>query len=751
MQKITGITINTKAFPMDLVLTFYSTTTKNIGIFYNSFNVLDDHQIRFWIKDAFQDVNRVLLFDGNTLTKNINYRTIKSLATITDQERPGWYLSQALKNADYLISWQADYDRTVVEQFRDLGSPYYVNLALKQMHEFNHAGRWLDLSRANEKAATLQGRKRVNQTFKQQCAYAGLTLFDEPQTAFDDEGALTKESLIEWLKYSAECTINQARLFESDTYQSELSAKASAVKHFDLDLPITSTSANISSRVLTDNGERPLHDADAIELQIDVNGKPVNLLRELYDQQIIPQLVYEFYHAVEGCSVSTHKDFANAKKQLPYQISNLTVPYYDERFCATDSYAVMSFGGAHGTLASMPLNSTFNDNGESAYRLGETVDKTLTDVKHVYSVDADSFYPTLAVKLGIFGERYAEMLKTRLNIKHQLPNDKTTWNDEQTAMYQQSLADKLILNSATGAANMHNSRSMLPLDNKVTALRILGNLIIYELGTAFVRQMHAKIVSTNTDGIKIAFDHLKDVPTVDKVAALAETLGQKYGLHYEVKQLDRVMVKDSNNLLEWMHGQLVNVTGKLGKGYEGQMPLTGTMDHPPIIDMACTAYLSEQPDGDPANWLEQWLNDHLEKQFVPMQWCIVARNTEARALRLNDQPVNDVVRVWLKDDGQALTAVGKNGTPRKLPSWPSDLVEPIVNVNRAIKRRPSVKPYVQWSMNSLKPWLKESDEQSLFTLPPQEPESALLMNDEQTTIQIKDPNSPLAKILERNA
>lgn len=749
MQKITGITINAKAFPMDLVLTFYSTATKNIGVFYNSFNCLDDHQIRFWIKDAFQDVNRVLLFDGNTLTKNINYRTIKSLKTITDQERPGWYLSQALKNADYLISWHADYDRTVVEQFRDLGSPYYVNQALQQMHGFADNGRWIDLSRANEKAAVVQGRKRISQSFKQQCAYAGLTLFDEPKPVFDDEGALTKESLIEWLKYSAECTINQARLFESDTYQSELSAKASAVKHFDVGLPITSTSANISSCVLTDNGEHPLHDADSISLQIDMNGQPVNLLRYLFDQQIIPQPVYEFYHAVEGQSVSTHKDFASAKKQLPYQVSSLTVPYYDEYYHATDSYAVMSFGGAHGTLASMPLNGSFNDNGESAYRLGETVEKTVVDVKHVFSVDADSFYPTLAVKLGIFGERYAEMLKNRLKIKHQLPDDKTTWNDEHNALYQQSLASKLILNSATGAANMHNSRSMLPLDNKVTSLRILGNLIIYELGTAFARQMHAKIISTNTDGIKIAFDHLGDAPTIDEISSLAESLGQKYGLHYEVKQLDRVMVKDSNNLLEWMHGQLVNVTGKLGKGYEGSMPLAGTMDHPPIVDMACTAYLSQQPDGDPGAWLEQWLNERLEKQFVPMQWCIVARNTESRKLTLNDQSVNDAIRVWLKDDGQMLNAVGKNGTPRKLPAWPSNLVEPIVNVNRAVKNRPSVKPYVQWSLNSLKPWLK-ADEQSLFVLPPQEPESALLANDEQPTIQIKDPNSPLAKFLQRN-
>ena len=130
------------------------------------------------------------------------------------------------------------------------------------------------------------------------------------------------------------------------------------------------------------------------------------------------------------------------------------------------------------------------------------------------------------------------------------------------------------------------------------------------------------------------------------------------------------------------------------------MPLAGTMDHPPIVDMACTAYLSEQLDGDPGTWLEQWLNERLEKQFVPMQWCIVARNTESRQLTLNDQPVNDAIRVWLKDDGQMLNAVGKNGTPRKLPAWPSNLVEPIANVNRAVKNRPSVKPYVQWSLNS---------------------------------------------------
>lgn len=246
-------------------------------------------------------------------------------------------------------------------------------------------------------------------------------------------------------------------------------------------------------------------------------------------------------------------------------------------------------------------------------------------------------------------------------------------------------------------------------------MRMLVNLIIYDLGTQFVRKLGANVISTNTDGIKIAFDG--KTPEKSEIIKIAKEMDQKYGLHFEVKRIDRILVKDTNNLIEWSKNEdkliVQNVTGKLSKGYQGNIPLDGNIDHPAIVDEAVVAYLTEQPNETEQKWFTSYLKKKL-KDFKGKEWMLVIRPTDNYQYCLNDQPLISANRVFLSVEGQTLHRIkNKTGVETKIPQWPSNTVKVINHLAdlQDFADDINIDAYVAWCLQILSKWTNKNVKQ----------------------------------------
>lgn len=686
----------------DNVLAIYDLTAKNVMVLANTINLYDQRRLRYEIKDAFSELNQVVF--------------LRQLITSNHQVSfPADGLIQALTNpSNWVIGWDCQDQFLALEHLDRLGSPYPINQAKKNGVPVIPHQKWLDLKTVNEKAARVVNRKRIHPTLLQQCAYAGLTITEPVKPNFEPDGKfeiLTNESIVELIKYHTWRAVVIGRLFNRPEYKESIRQKYELIKQYQLTTDVTDTSANVSTAVVAGDPAQVLNDYTQVDLTIERDGSPVDLLTELYSNKTIPQSVFEFYQQVAGKDLRTQKQFNQLKQGMVGSLTTLTIPYFDANNQATKNTASLSLGGAHGVMSANALPVTFDEPLAQLAEDDPAVDKQLGDYHNVYAIDADSFYPTLAIKLNIFGERYKEAKERRVKIKHSLPKNKKDWTATDRQQKQIADSDKLLINALTGKANTHNPRATLALDNKITSMRVIGNLIIYELGTAITRQLGGSVVMTNTDGIKVAFD--QDSPSEDRLLSLVKTYGDLYGINYTVSHRDRVLIKDSNNLLEWEKGMLVNVTGKLSKGVNGTLPIAGSMDHPPIVDMATVAYLG-RPDGSPQEFVTNYIDQHLdEQQYRPEAWSLVVRPSETASIKIGGQEITNVARVMLGQNGQLIQQLTKQGKSRKLAGWTSDQVITVPNLNQAPKPSELDRTaYIKWAINVLTKWLPSGQQLS---------------------------------------
>lgn len=525
--------------------------------------------------------------------------------------------------------------------------------------------------------------------FDTQCAYAGLDVLPSISIKPKDN-VLSKSELATVARYCAQRVIAYYRLFQTPYYHDVYAVRNEIIQRYQLHTTPMATDAQISSLMLTNNGHIKYLDSNGIDYHYPVNGESVDLLEYLQQRKILPARVEHFYHRLQGKTKRQADRLLNGK-------TTVTVPYYRNQL-PTNSYVTLSIGGAHGSVNLNSLNIPFSGEFENEV----SVNKRTVLYQNVYSIDIRSCYPTLLLNLNVFGERYRQVLNEKLQL------ERRRQQDAKSSLTIASL--KLILNSATGKAA---ARSAISVPNKITSMRIIGNLLIYYLGSQFVQQCHAEVLMTNTDGILIGSTEKLAEKQIEQIA---HNFGEQFSVQCKVQRIPQVMVKDTNNIIEWdTQPELkpILVTGKLGKGYRGLIPLTGAMDHPPIVDMTVieflTQYAGEQMTDDDKKGrlldiLIGYLNPHC---FNALQWCVIARKTAHQRLLLNNKEVSEVLRCVLSTHKANVVQV-QNGTRINTPTgWTSAYVE-VLNTSQALHRFTgqslNLDAYVKWCMQVLKLW-----------------------------------------------
>lgn len=714
----------------DDVLTFFLPKNKYLGVFYNSFSIVNKKHLKYRIKDAFDEIERVVFFNLERAPINCKY--------------PFEKVRDALMRPNVLtITWDATDEKLILDADK-LCSPYQLRNTNKTIPKH-----FISANKLNEKAAFVKEHQRIYPSLELQSAYAGLSIPQKPvlRTQGENRKELISESMEDLIFYSTNRTINTYRLLQTNLYKNTVDTKQGIINTYDIDAKVDDTDAKLSSLVLTHNRKYQFQDYSGINFEIETDQGKINLLQHLYKQKIIPQAVFEFYQQVEN------KNYKNYSKALNHGTTTL-VPYYNNDLQPTDCYANFSFGGNHGSISSQKLQTPF-DNKISI----DTVNKITKQFFNAYSIDADNCYPTANVKMKIFNNEncndYEEMLKESISIKRSLPEHIKDWTDEDKNNSHKRLKLKRILNTATGAADVKH-HSMLPLNNKIMSMRIIVNLIIYELGTQYTRKLNAKVISTNTDGIKIAFD----TENIDEqtIFDIADEMSHKYGIHFSVKKIDRIIVKDTNNLIEWSKNQdnsytVENVNGKLGKGYQGKVPLDGNLDHPIIVDMAVIDYLTNHDDisniTDASQYLKKFLEEHLEnkKSFDGMQWALFVKPTDKMKYQYDNCEISKAGRFYFSKTGKTIHCTNAKGKVTKIRLWTSDKVKKInykYEINK-IADDIDIEPYYQWTMNVLKQWIHlQNTQPSIFESKP----SKIKPTKE---LKLKSKDSVLAKFLKERS
>lgn len=215
-----------------------------------------------------------------------------------------------------------------------------------------------------------------------------------------------------------------------------------------------------------------------------------------------------------------------------------------------------------------------------------------TDVVHM---DISSYYPTLISILKTLQTKsgrdlYDELRVERVNLKNNLPHDFATWTDEDHHNQAIQLANKLLLNAASGAADAGYDNN-IRVNNKAYRMRIAGQLILFAL-CLDVTTVGGIPNSINTDGV---FVHNIDVDVAD---GLIQKWASLFALEADTEMVDLFISKDSNNRIEYYktkNGENIVASGGTVGNWEGTT-LTGNLNRPPISDRALTQYLIRYDD-----------------------------------------------------------------------------------------------------------------------------------------------------------
>lgn len=213
--------------------------------------------------------------------------------------------------------------------------------------------------------------------------------------------------------------------------------------------------------------------------------------------------------------------------------------------------------------------------------------------KQVIHADVDSLYPSLLTLLktliGHDGvDVYGELRNERLKLKNSLPESKADYTEADNAVNRKQLLNKLLLNSATGAADA-NFKTNILVSNKITSMRIIGNILIYLLSIELA-SIGATLVSINTDGL---YAYGITEAEADKVINKWKAFFQ---LSASPEVIDRFVSKDTNNRLEVTNNKIQYAGGSSFSAYK-KPSMSKSVAKPAIMDESLVQYLSY--DNDP--------------------------------------------------------------------------------------------------------------------------------------------------------
>ena len=224
----------------------------------------------------------------------------------------------------------------------------------------------------------------------------------------------------------------------------------------------------------------------------------------------------------------------------------------------------------------------------------------------VYHADITSYYPTLITTLEIFktgeSDPYKDILDSRIRLKSQLPGPGEEWTEEHTAINNQQLLDKLLLNSASGKADAR-SENNIQVNNKIHRMRIVGQLIMLTL-CIDIAKVGGVPNSINTDGV---FVHNIDLDTLE---GLLETWCHRYRVDADAEHISHFISKSSNDRVE-IYGDKVGAAGGGQVSYHKGPHLNGLLSKPAITDHNLVFTFLNHPDALGSFHREE-LMDHMK-------------------------------------------------------------------------------------------------------------------------------------------
>lgn len=670
----------------DLIGVSFDENLKRLYITPSSFNKLDFNKLSIKYRNLYPQIDTVrFIYDERPLFPN----------QTTFFKRFQLQVFNPKLSDYYSIGWNLDDILPKLSAKNSLGNTLAYNTAKGNVKDiYTRFWKVVDISKLNPK----------NDNFELQALYKKHFLIKKPK--YFERGEL--EDTEKLIDYVVRRVLAIRDIFLDQVYQNAFNSHAELVEHFALQsiTNIGDTSANIATEIITNQNELQMQDSPSISFNY--------LNKDLLTEVNLPKPVFNFYNTLQGKSIKRSADLKNFYKETESKTINVLLNNDPNQ--ATQTF---SLGGAHGYII---------NNGTQQF-------------ENVYAIDASSMYPTLARNLNIYGEVYNEILDKRLEIKNSLPADKTSWDESDYANYNLAKSYKDILNPPTGKSNMLNPKAKLPLDNKIISMRVIGNILIYELAMQCINDLNAQVLFINTDGIKIKTDAGDD--TIKELIANFE---EEYQLSFEIEKLSRLIIKDSNNILEWQNDALINVTGKIGKGYQGKIPLDGNLDHPIIVDQAITSYFNTYLDWQEKtpSFAKEYFKKFLIKKAVnnnSLDWVLFLNNTEKMTYYLNDRPIARPAMCMFTDEGYKATCKNQDGKEKKITNWTSDTVT--VMTPRK-KPAPNTDAYLDWCIKTFKQWYtpKASTQLNLND----EPTPTKLEKKQETKSKIKATGT-LAKLL----
>lgn len=511
---------------------------------------------------------------------------------------------------------------------------------------------------------------------KKEEARFGMDIVIDENVADADYDGMSGQELIDMLTYNAADVLATALVSKNRVIVGQLTSRDAVRRLY----PYTSahatplekavkyapaardeTAAHIASLVIVGPNRTKPVDYRAVSFEFPTPSGKRDLLDMMHEtEEYMHPLMYQFFDHFRGKDTSSAHDNWNVKRTQPITHSaRINIPYYRDG-SPTNTYIRVSTGGAHGSVMST-LSGYSEDMVEQWVRSDVGAadhEKPTLDLRDVIHVDWSSFYPTMSSKMGLYvtpdGEdRYTAMIQKRLEIKSKLPKIKETWTAEDYALNEEQDGLKFVLNSATGAGNMHRKYALLPLDNKTLSMRLCGNLHIWCLCQRMT-QAGGFIVSTNTDGFYLVG------LSVERVQEVIDGYVETYGMPVAPEIVDRFINRDTSSRIEYQGTYRAEVAGKLTHGKAITYQDSSIGKNVPYPLAAANAVLRYMDDPD---WLTNpydrerlagIVHEIFEESQTAEPWFHVHAGSKARRLTLNGVPQGKVNRVVLTKTGEEL-------------------------------------------------------------------------------------------------
>lgn len=664
----------------NIICAMFSEKTKTLMLcVVDSFVYADHKKITFFLRDKYPQIKRVrFIWDEHPLLPNMKTYVQRLKDVLFAGEKANYYV----------IGWNIEHDVLRFRQLDELGSIYAWNHYKKtetMKNVYAQNPKLVDIANLNAKSA---------RNLELQALYQFNVLKDKPK--IHEEG--TEKDLFDIIDCATSRAIAIENLFMTPLYEGAFKTHRNLIERYGLvsKVPIGETSANIATEIITENGRKPLSDSNIISFDYPTAEGTINVL----ENSKLPEEAKEFYEMLEGRVLKSQGDLAvfyddyAEKHGLASKTTTVNVEFEGDK----GAYMTCSIGGAHGART---------DSFEPFGRVKSTIEQHAD----VIAIDVDAYYPTLAVNLNIYGQTYADVLHERIALKKALPENRSEWTseDEKNSLLVKDL--KGILNPPTGKSNTFSPYARLPLDNKIISMRCIGNMLIYELAQKII-DCGTKLLFVNTDGIKAKLVNA----TEEDVRKTVDEFSQKYALSFKIEKLSRLIVKDCNNTVEWTDGKISKVTGKLGKGYKGKIPLDAKIDHPTIIDQAITQWFSQCPDwqkrplGDARKFFIDYMTDKAERKNKK-DWSLFLSNTDKQTYTIDGKPIKNAVACIMSKEGSEAKCLS-NFKERKITGWTSNTLQ-IVENDKSLNI--DVNAYVEWCMNTYRQWhVSNKQQMSIF-------------------------------------